>query len=281
MRPSVFDVSGFVAKADVESDEWRLAFRALESDQTEFLSLESRFRSQEYRWPRDPLHTWSRIWEYPYVHQHIKRLAASRGNENLHIVDYGSGVTFFPFAVAKLGCHVTCLDIDPICVSDMARAISCANAGSGSVRSALIEPARTPIEPSSCDVVYCISVLEHIPDCHEVVDQIARLLRPRGLLILTIDIDLRGNSELGVQEFTELTKQLDEYFVSILPERSVHPAGLLTNANSPYHARNDSLLASSKQIVKSLLQGHLIVGDPRVGSYLGVYASVLERKCEA
>ena len=61
--------------------------------------------------------------------------------------------------------------------------------------------------------------------------------KPDGQVILTVDIDLRGNFELGVDEFECLQTKLDKYFTKKLPERSVHPSNLLTTVNSPCHLK--------------------------------------------
>ena len=70
-------------------------------------------------WGQDPFKLWSRRWEYPYAAQKVlefgKRLgredaseaqssstlslASSRSDSALHIIDAGSGVTFFPYFV--------------------------------------------------------------------------------------------------------------------------------------------------------------------------------------
>jgi len=119
----LFDRCGVAALSELHSPECRARFAHLERQQQEFLSHAAEFRSPEYKWPRDPLHTWSRVWEYPYVHHHVEESCSrSSASGPPRVVDLGSGVTFFPFSVAQLGCHVTCADIDPVCAKDLARA---------------------------------------------------------------------------------------------------------------------------------------------------------------
>src|SRR5579864_9488916 len=93
-----FDRNGLAKLSDIHSIEWQSSFQYLEKSQDEFRAKEKTFRSPEYIWPRDPLHCWSRIWEYPYVYRNIQNLAAG---SPFRIADIGSGVTFFPFVVAK------------------------------------------------------------------------------------------------------------------------------------------------------------------------------------
>jgi hypothetical protein len=98
----VFDRSGLAALSDLQTQDWYQLFELLEKDQTTFLDKEEHIFSQEYKWPHDPLFNWSRVWEYPYVFHHLKKWR--KGFDKTYIpkvVDYGSGVTFFPFSVAR------------------------------------------------------------------------------------------------------------------------------------------------------------------------------------
>ena len=278
MSSSLFDFMGFAAKTDLEKEDWKILFSSLERQQSVFLNNQGEFRSKEYKWSRDPLHTWSRLWEYPYVYYHLQRIQEQRPNEKLKVLDFGSGVTFFPFSVAQLGYDVTCADIDPVCAVDIPAAAKIVRYTPGSVNVALIKNGVIPVESESQDVVYCISVLEHIPDFESTIEEMARVLKPDGQLILTVDIDLRGNFELGVDEFERLQIKLDKYFTKILPERPVHPSNLLTTANSPYHIKSRSPLFPIKQLIKSALQGKWMNGDPRVGVFLCVHANILAKR---
>src|SRR5258708_6380117 len=120
-----FNRSGLAALSDLSTPEWRRLFAMLEEEQAGFLAREGDFRGPMYKWPRDPLHWWSRAWEYPYVYFHLQRQRELWDAEYVPwVVDLGSGVTFFPFAAARLGYRVTCADIDPICSRDLSRARS-------------------------------------------------------------------------------------------------------------------------------------------------------------
>lgn len=282
MTRALLDFTGFAARSDLEKEEWRSLFSRLESAQFAFLKHQDRFRSKEYRWPKDPLHTWSRLWEYPYVFHHIQKAQEQksreqRAGERLRILDFGSGVTFFPFAVATLGCDVVCADIDPVVAVDIPEAVKRVQHTPGIVDVALIEDARIPIESESQNVVYCISVLEHISAFESAIEEMARVLEPGGNLILTVDIDLQGNCELGVNEFLRLQTTLDEYFMKKLPERPVHPSNLLTTVNSHYQMKSWSPISEIKRLIKGALRGKWAHGGPRVGFFLTVYAAVYQK----
>jgi SAM-dependent methyltransferase len=275
MSTHLFDFSGFAANEDLEKEEWRVLFNSLEKEQYDFLKHQDDFRSEEYKWPRDPLHTWSRLWEYPYVYHHILKKQAQRPSEKLRILDFGSGVTFFPFVVGQLGCDVICADIDTVVAEDIPAAAKWMSHAPGTIDVAIIEDGRIPVESESQDVVYCISVLEHIPNFEFAIVEIFRVLKPGGQLILTVDVDLMGNSELGVNGFERLQTILNKHFKKNLPERPVHPLNLLTTSNSPYNMKRRSPFFIFKQLIKNVLRGNLVNCDPRVEFFLGAYACIL------
>ena len=82
----VFEKSGIASIEDAMDAGCQDILALLERKQELFLSKEQIFRSAAYKWPRDPLHTWSRIWEYPYVFYHLKSwMTRVQSNESLQI----------------------------------------------------------------------------------------------------------------------------------------------------------------------------------------------------
>lgn len=91
--------SGYASLDDLEPTDWKDIFTELENIQSDFLSREGKFRSPEYKWPHDPLHCVARPWEYAYVFSNLKDWQESHPEiDQLKVMDFGSGVTFFPFA---------------------------------------------------------------------------------------------------------------------------------------------------------------------------------------
>jgi SAM-dependent methyltransferase len=225
----IFDRSGIAALTDLQAPEWRAVYSLLEKEQGEFLAKEEQFRSPEYKWPHDPLHTWSRVWEYPYVYHHLQKTEVP-----LRVVDLGSGVTFFPFSVARLGYHVTCMDTDPIVSMDLPRAAKVTDQSPGQVNYRQCDDSHLPFADSEVNAVYCISVIEHIDRFEDTVDEITRILTPGGILLLTVDLDLRGGSQLGVSEYQRLMTMIRQHFDCVYPETTVHPADMLTSSHGPY-----------------------------------------------
>jgi SAM-dependent methyltransferase len=234
-RSHIFNRSGLAALSDLETQDWKELFDFLEKEQTAFLKKEREFRSQEYKWPHDALHWWSRVWEYPYVYYHLKVWRDGLGNFKLpRVVDVGSGVTFFPFSVARLGCHVICTDIDYICSKDLRRAAQCVPHDPGTVEFRQTDGSTLPFADGEVDAVYCISVLEHIPKFETMIEEFARILTCAGLLLLTIDRGLNGNSELGMESYKRLSERILQHFNYLHPEVTIHPADILYSTSGPY-----------------------------------------------
>lgn len=264
-RSHPFDRSGFAALNDLTTPEWQAAFALLEKDQEEFLGHEAVIFSPGYPWPHDSLHEWSRRWEYPYVHHQLSRKA--RDGERLRLADVGCGVTFFPFSMSRLGYLVSCTDTDPVCGVDLPRASEFMDPGPGQVEFRLAQAERLPFRNDEVDVVTCVSVLEHIPDFERTVAEMARILKPSGLLVLTIDLDLGGNSEIGAQRYRHLLDELLCPFEWAQPDQSVHPADQLTSWNGPVRLAGDGRRAGLRFRVRQAMRALLglpvrTIGDP-------------------
>jgi SAM-dependent methyltransferase len=230
---SPFDRSGLASLDDLSTPQWRSLFSRLESIQSEFLA--SQPHCADYPWPTDPLHNCIRVWEYPFVYHHLQSHGGCLSGRSLpRVVDLGSGATFFPFAVARLGWRVIAVDADSRATSSVDRAIGRVSAGGGAVTSLLADARSIALEEESVDCVYCVSVLEHVLEFEGVISEVARILRPTGLFVLTFDLDLRGNGELGPAAYGRLSDALRASFSPVYPEKVVHPLRVLTTDNSIY-----------------------------------------------
>lgn len=254
--------SGIATSSDFSNDKYAEVVGVLQSSQKRFLDREEDFRSSTYRWPSDALNNWSRIWEYPYIAANIERLASQKTPQDggSRILDFGSGVTFFPFYLASLGFDVVCADIDPICEKDLQRAIKVfEDQQEGSVEFGLIEERRVPVADETIDMVYCISVIEHILDFEYEIAEMHRVLKPGGGLLLTLDIDLRGDHEIGLQSWNRLRECLFDAFTLELPYRALHPADVLTRKSSPADGRSAGFSSLSPlYVVKNLILRHVL-----------------------
>jgi SAM-dependent methyltransferase len=234
MNIPAFNRSGLAALSDLKGPGYEELFHQLEKAQQSFLSKEKEFRSPDYPWPSDALHWWSRIWEYPYICYHLCQVKNKLSSGKPRVLDLGSGVTFFPFTIAKLGYHLSCLDPDPVCKQDFDKAIIAIGDRSLSLDYTLLKDKQYPFPDKTFDIVYSISVLEHIEDFTSTILEIRRVLKEDGYLFLTIDIDLRGDSEIGVEKYNMLKSHLARHFEFLYPETTIHPMDLLTSENSPF-----------------------------------------------
>jgi len=275
---NVFNRSGLAALSDLECSEQRDIFSILEKEQHAFLDRESEFRSKEYKWPRGPLYNWSRVWEYPYVYYHLAaNFTALLQNSRPIVADVGSGVTFFPFSLAKIGYRVVCGDIDRICERDLALASARVPHSPGTVEFRLIDDSNLLFLDSECDAVYCISVLEHIPDFEKKVTEIARILKPGGLCLLTCDINLRPDDGLQLDRdgFARLTSVIDKFFIRIQPERTIHPIDVLTTKNSLYPLNIHGVAGRGWRMIKKKILKPLLGRKPNNVCYYNAHLAVL------
>jgi 2-polyprenyl-3-methyl-5-hydroxy-6-metoxy-1,4-benzoquinol methylase len=228
---SSFDRSGLAALSDLETNEWRKTIKHLEAEQTVFLAHESEFRTTEYRWPVDALRNWSRVWEYPYAFNHLTEFS---GGRPVHIADIGSGVTFFPFALSRAGLSVTCTDLDEVCGRELTRAASVVPHAPGRVAFRHTNGMSLPFRDGEVDGATCISVLEHVPEHLKMVGEMARIIRPKGILVLTMDLDLTGDHQLGVSDHKNLIPELQRFFSLAVPDMTIHPLDQLRSHLGPY-----------------------------------------------
>lgn len=269
--PVRFERSGLAALSDYDSDGYKSLVAQLEVVDSEFLQKLPQFAHPEYKWHRDTLHTWSRAWEYSFMLHHVK-LECVRQGRALSIIDFGSGSVFFPFAIARLGNNVVCFDNDPIGVADLQSATKHVSAGSGSVEGRKSDE-RLPVESEFADLAYSVSVLEHMPDPVSIVDEISRVLKPGGLFILTMDLDVEGTSGVTPVNFEKLRANLEKRFTWEFAERTAHPLDMLTSKNSPYPRVGEDKIGGLMIRTKT---GALkpLIGGPNPG-VLTVYGCVL------
>lgn len=270
----VFDRSGLASLDDLETVECKNLFKELEIAQSQFLNYEEQFRSDSYKWPRNPLFWWSRCWEYPYVLYHIRKWRKNNLNYQPTVVDLGCGVTFMPFCIARENCVVVGVDIDPVAEKDLAKAVKTISALPGSVSFRLSNSESLPFKDNEIDALYCVSVLEHIPDPTITVREIARVLKKGGLFVLTIDIDLKGNFDIGHDKYHMLLSTIREYFEWKEPDETIHPVRLLKSNNGYYPWNIESGLKKHIRPFKEFIK--LFLCRDRVSKFdLACYGTVL------
>ncbi len=102
---------------------------------------------------------------------------------------------------------------------------------------ALLAQDSLPLADASLDAAYSISVLEHVPDPPRAIAELARVVRPGGTFVLTIDLDLSGGAAIMPDSFAELVAACERYFVHAVRETTVHPLSVLDCFGSPFPRR--------------------------------------------
>lgn len=125
--------------------------------------------------------TYSRLWEYPWAWHQLKQLNQASPNT----LDIGSERSPMAWFLAAHGFAVT--------VSDRTarywRNWNTASQELGiTVRRAILDAQRIDVPTASIDVCTSFSVFEHIPDQKTALTEMARILRPGGSLVMTLDI---------------------------------------------------------------------------------------------
>lgn len=274
MSQNIFDRSGKARLSDLTTPEHADLLALLKNYQDFFTECGHNFMSKRYllKWPQDSLRWWSRIWEYPFVYHHLKSQTT-----NSVIMDFGSGVTFFPFSVAELGQKVICIDNDIDCVQDMQKAIKHVPLKKGQVEIEQFADGKIPLANESFDAAYSVSVIEHIPKFEGIIREIARTLKKGGLFLLTIDCDLIGNYSITEENRKKLGSVIEEYFEYVHPPTSVSEKDLLRSDRGPYPYTPPSKFWQLAGNVKRRIQGLSPICQP-TKLLLTVEGFVLKKK---
>lgn len=123
-------------------------------------------------------------WEYPWALSRVQLEPGAR------VLDAGCGDSIFPVYLAKQGYHVTALDLE-------------FTGTLGELHDVPIEYVHgnltaLPQENETFDAVFCISVIEHLPEeqIPGAMQEIRRVLRRGGKLLLTTDYYEDADAEI-------------------------------------------------------------------------------------
>ena len=184
------------------------AFKEMEAFSEAFLERNRDALTGYYRkWgAENPLRSWSRQWEYPYVFRKVAEVVATR--PRARILDAGSGATFLPYHIQDHfeGTSVSCCDNDP----SLEQVFSSLNDNMNSNVEFSVADIRTlPYDDRSFDLVYCVSVLEHTDSYEEILVEFSRVLRASerargGEIAITFDVSLDGTRQMPVRDVMNL-----------------------------------------------------------------------------
>lgn len=177
--------AGIPSVEDVAAMQKLQVFDLMRSYSHEYLS-KNNDNLAGYRWIKDAFNQWSRVYEYPYCYESIR----ANVEPGAHILDAGSGITFFPFFLNS-AYKVTCVDQDDY-ECNYAKINVNQKTNVAFKRTSLTQ---IPYPDNSFDAIYCISVLEHTGEYEVIVNEFFRLLKPNGLLVVTFDLSLDGSDQ--------------------------------------------------------------------------------------
>jgi 2-polyprenyl-3-methyl-5-hydroxy-6-metoxy-1,4-benzoquinol methylase len=188
-------------------------------------------------WGEDPMHLWSRRWEYPFAAQAVLRHAERTGRTDLTCCDAGSGVTFLPFLLCEQlpETRFACVDTNAT-YDKMFNAVNLETPHDHVwFRQAALQD--LPFDEEELDALLCVSVLEHTGQYATILKEIARVLRPGGRLILTFDLSLDGKFELTPEHADEVFAGVAEFF-------EADAAELKQKASATYASAGKDLLST-------------------------------------
>ena len=209
----------------------------------------------------DLISNWSRQYEYPYV-----AINLIDGDKNLKILDVGSGYSFFPSYVRSLGFDITCSDL-----------LDLENLYNGSGVSFIRDNIEETKIKDKYDIIYSISVFEHLSDKAKAVENIYNLLKPEGKLILTMDCDLNLNMDEFTPNYGDLAKLIDILnlkFNKVADFNLTRDDDFITS--DVFIGKNDWRLPwknsnSTKNRIKNLLTLNFHNYIPSVGVFVGIW----------
>ncbi len=127
----------------------------------------------------------SKRWEYPWALERADLPPGAR------VLDAGCGASVFPHYLAERGFRTTALDREPDPGSEV-------RAGAGRPAYVAGDLRSLPLASGRFDAVFCISVLEHLPEREgaRALAELRRVLRPGGRLLLTTDFHEDASADL-------------------------------------------------------------------------------------
>lgn len=131
--------------------------------------------------PPSTMH-WSRVWEWPWAVGIVPLAGKS-------VFNAGGGHSVMTCSLAKRARWVVVGDLDEGSLDHIRKQRPFSDCGNiSAVKADLTNLSRW--QPNEFDTVYCISVLEHIPQWLEALGWMLHVLKPGGRLVLTCDCEI-------------------------------------------------------------------------------------------
>jgi len=150
-------------------------------------------RHKAYQLDEATIEAWQ--WGDPVLRHVTNLLLRAVQGRTGRALDVGCGTGRAAVALARAGFSVDALDIDPKVVA-IAEVVSERLGVRVSYRVADLAAQRKDYPDDTYDVVVCMEVLEHVPAWQQMVSELRRVLKPGGLLFLSVPHDPRQFSVL-------------------------------------------------------------------------------------
>ena len=220
--------SGIINVGHYRFIEQNGVFREMEQYNNDWLAKHGgTVRSMGFPWEVDAFHWFSRRYEYPFhwerINAHLKLLCRGRGSGDppLKVLDMGSGISFFHYYVqahAPCPIHVVASDYDrsygPIF------AAMNENEPDNTIEHKFADMReREEYQDESYDLIYCVSVIEHIPQIMHAnaIQEVARILKTGGAFVVTFDISVAPQRAIDPQGAANLLGMMRMAFVETNP----------------------------------------------------------------
>jgi ubiquinone/menaquinone biosynthesis C-methylase UbiE len=201
---------GLATKAELESQEFKELINQVKSLEVAGISNAG--------WDTH----WSRRWEFPTV---LNALIKHHQNTPVsQVMESGSGITQVPFWLANFGINVTGVDLQ----ENLKQSWEKITTSAGKAEFIQGDMLNLPFENNSFDASYSISALEHTGNAFQGVSEMIRVTKPKGLIVLTMDIDIKNSNFTSQSDFYKSQDLLNELTTPAAPFRIVPPSAVLS-----------------------------------------------------
>lgn len=186
----------FATLEEVMSEKFMAISKVMDKISVEYdLPEHSDINQERYPWSANllshPSYYAARMWEYPFA------ILSAQLQPRMRCVDVGCGRTPFTVYLKRVaGCEVVGVDPD---IFETGTRFKCHGVSRDFIRKsglAILQGGMEDINLPSCtaDRVFCLSVIEHVKAdiARRGVQEMARLLKPGGRLIITVDVNMHS-----------------------------------------------------------------------------------------
>jgi hypothetical protein len=139
----------------------------------------------------------NRAWEYPWVMHQVRRRRTGRTKR---AADFGAGKSPVPIGLAKLGFETDVVDPDsePVLGRRYGNEWDFVDYSSWGITTHKAGMEESIFAEHELGVAVSVSVIEHLPADlrRRAISEVARVVEPRGLVVLTVDVMPGGSHQL-------------------------------------------------------------------------------------